>query len=80
MAGGQILNVDIIAEGGAIVGVIVGAEYFKMGVFPECGIEEIGHEIIGGTFGVFADESGGVGADGIEVSQDDNGPRIVGSI
>ena len=78
VGGGEVADVDVVAHAGAVGGGIVVAEDAEFGSFADGDLSDVGHEVVRDAVGVFADETGGVGADGVEVAEEDDAPLVVG--
>ena len=74
MALGQVHHMDIVSHAGAVVGIVVIAVDAELLPAADGYLGDIGHQIVGDTSGVLADQAGLVGADGIEVPQQDHAP------
>ena len=71
MALRQVHHMDVIPHAGAVRGGIVVAEDGELLPDPRRHLGDIGHQIVGHAAGPFADQSAGMGADGIEITQQD---------
>ena len=74
MALGQVHHMDIVSHAGAVVGIVVIAVDAELLPAADGYLGDIGHQIVGDTSGVLADQAGLMGADGIEVPQQDHAP------
>ena len=68
---GQIHHIDIVADTGLVWRVVVVTEYLQLLTDTHSGLCHEGDEVHGHAIGQFANECRGMGADGVEVSQDD---------
>ncbi len=68
MALGEVDDVDVVAEAGAVGGCVIVAEDIKLGEFAGGNFHDVGYEVVGDTVGVLAEETGGVVADGVEIA------------
>ena len=75
---GQVDDVDVVTQAGAVGRVVVVAEDRK--AFAQSGgrLGDVGHQILRHAARQFADERRGVGADGVEVAQCDAVQALVG--
>ena len=64
----EVDNVNVIAEAGAVFGVVIVAVYGEFGDFTLINTHDNGHEIIGNAVWIFAKGAGRVIADRIEVT------------
>ena len=69
MAAGQVHDMDVVADAGAVGGGVVIAEDMDLFQLAHSHLGDVGHEVVGDAVGVLADEAGLVGADGVEVAQ-----------
>ena len=69
MALGQIHHVDIVPDAGAVVGGIVAAEHMELLQLAHGHLGDVGHQVVGDAVGVLTDQTGFMGADGVEVAQ-----------
>ena len=74
---GQVYHMDIVPDAGAVVGVIVIAEYAQSFPSAHGHLGDIGHQIVGNALGILTDEAAVMGADGIKVPQQHHGPRLI---
>lgn len=75
---GEIGDMDVVADAGAVGGVVVGAEDGDGRSLTEGGLEDEGDEVgFGGV--VFAEATLGIGSGGVEVAEDD-GLEAVGGV
>ena len=70
MALGQVHHMDVVPHAGAVMGGPVAAEDVEAFQLSRRHLGDIGHQIIGNAVGVLADFPGGMGADGVEVTQE----------
>lgn len=75
----QIHHVDVIANAGAIGCGPVASEHGDLGPTAHGHLAHKGEEIVGAPEGVFADATGGMGADGVEVTQAADPPLFRGA-
>ena len=78
VAAGEIDNVDVVAYAGAVGRGVVAAEYRQFGQRAGSHAADIGQQVVGDAFGVFADAPAGVGADGVEIAQQHGAPARIG--
>ena len=69
---------DVVADAGAVVGIVVIAVDAQEFPAADGNLGDVGHQVVGNSPGIFADTAGDVGADGIEVTQQNNAPLLVG--
>ena len=69
---------DVVAEAGAVVGGIIIAEDIELRKFVAGDFHDVGHEVIRYTIGVFAEQTGLVITDGIEIAKSDDMKLRVG--
>ena len=69
MAAGQVHDMDVVADAGAVGSGVVIAEDMDLFQLAHSHLGDVGHEVVGDAVGVLADEAGLVGADGVEVAQ-----------
>ena len=77
MAGGEVLDVDVVALAGAVGRGVVVAEDAQPVATTHGDLGDERHEVVGDPLRVLADRAGRVGADGVEVAQDRDAPRGV---
>ena len=77
MAGGEVLDVDVVALAGAVGRGVVVAEDAQPVATTHGDLRDERHEVVGDPLRVLADRAGRVGADGVEVAQDRDPPRGV---
>ena len=78
VGGGEVADVDVVADAGAVGGVVVVAEDAQLGAFADGHLGDVGHQVVGDAVGVLPYPAAGVRADGVEVSQEDDVPFGVG--
>ena len=78
MAPGQVNHMDIVPHAGAVVGVVIVAEHVQILPPAHRHLGDEGHQVVGDAPGILADQAAGMGADGVEVAQQDDGPVLVG--
>ena len=69
MAAGQVHDMDVVADAGAVGSGVVIAEDMDLFQLAHSHLGDVGHEVVGDAVRVLADEAGLVGADGVEVAQ-----------
>ena len=74
MALGQIHNMDIVSDAGAVMGVIVIAVDAQEFPAADGNLGDVRHQVVWDTTGIFTDAAGIVSTDGVEVAQQDDGP------
>ena len=74
MTASQVNHVNEIPHTGAVRRGIIIAEYGKLFQFAHCYLGNIRHKIVWNPGGVFADQTGRMSADRIEVAKQDNAP------
>ena len=77
---GQIDNVDVVAHTGSVGRVIVVTEHLNLLELAECNLGDVGGQVCRDALRILADQAGLVGADRVEVVQDDDGPGVVGDV
>ena len=77
---GQIDNVDVVAHAGSVGRVIVVTEHLNLLELAECNLGDVGGQVCRNALRILADQAGLVGADRVEVAQDDDGPGVVGDV
>ena len=77
MAGGEVLDVDVVALAGAVGRGVVVAEDAQPVATTHGDLRDERHEVVGDPLRVLADRAGRVRADGVEVAQDRDAPRGV---
>ena len=77
MAGGEVLDVDVVALAGAVGRGVVVAEDAQPVATTHRDLRDERHEVVGDPLRVLADRAGRVRADGVEVAQDRDPPRGV---
>ena len=80
MADGQVDDMDIVTDAGTVGGGVVVTKNLEMLKFADGHLGNIREEIVGNTLRVFADQSGRMGADGVEVTEDGNVPGRIGGM
>ena len=78
MRTGQIDDVDIVADAGAVGRVIVVAKDTQLGADPGGRLSEVRHEVLRRTRGAFADLGRWVRTDGVKVAEQDGAEGCVG--
>ena len=77
MTKGKIDDVDVVSDTSAVRSGIIVAKDIDEGQRANGDSGDVGHEVVGDPSGVLANEAGLVGADGVEVAEeDDRGGRI----
>ena len=74
----QVHNVDVVADTGAIRGVVVIPKYAEVGALAMGNLSDIGHEVVGDAVGALANKTAGVGPYRVEVAQADEVPLVIG--
>src|SRR6478609_6315409 len=74
MAGGEVLDVDVVALAGAVGRGVVVAEDAQPVATTHGDLRDERHEVVGDPLRVLADRAGRVRADGVEVAQDRDAP------
>ena len=74
VACGEVAYVDVVADSGAVRGVVVIAEYTEFLAEADCGLRDVGHEIVRNSVRVFADTSARVRANRVEVAEQNHVP------
>src|SRR5699024_3193946 len=69
MAAGQVHHMDVVPHAGAVGGVIVVAVDMDLFQLARRHLGDVGHQVVGDAVGVFADQAGRMGPDGVEVAQ-----------
>ena len=77
MALGQVHHMDIVADAGTVMGIVVVTVDTQEFTAAHSHLGDIGHQIIGNTPGIFADVAAFVGTDGVEVAQQHNAPLLI---
>ncbi len=77
---GQIDNMDVIPQAGAIRGVVVIAVNSQLRTHPDRHLGDIRQQVEGHTPGVFADTSAGMGTHRVEVAQQDQVGARLGNV
>ena len=74
VAGSQVADVNVVAHAGAVRGVVVVAKDRNGLSLANGGLSHVRNEVIRNARGIFADKSGLVGANGVEVAEQNNVP------
>ncbi len=69
VAAGQVDDVDVVADAGAVGGVVVVVEDAQLLKLADGDLGDVGHQVVGDAGGVLAHGAALVGADGVEVAQ-----------
>lgn len=72
---GKVYNVNEVADTRAVGSVVVVAKHGKAWANADGRLRKVRNEVGGHTVGKFADDAGGVGADRVEITQQDGGDR-----
>src|SRR5437868_33912 len=75
---GEVDHVDVVPDACAVPGRIVTAEHSNMGVPPDRYLHDVGHEVVGDSGGILADAAARVGADRVEIAQQNDPPSPFG--
>ena len=67
----QVYHIDVVAYAGVVGRIIVVAEYLELSAYSHGGLRHKRYEVHGHTVGQFANQCSGMGANGVEVAQDD---------
>ena len=70
MAFGQIDDVDIVSDAGAVRSRIVVPEHVQFRADAHSDLSDVGHQVVGDATGFFADQTGRMGPDGIEIAKE----------
>ena len=73
----QVYNMDIIADAGAVVCIIIVAKHTQLRPFADCNLRHIGHQIVGNAVGILADQAALVRTDRIKIPQKNHIPRRI---
>src|SRR5690606_36734068 len=68
---GQVHDVQVVAHAGAVDGGVVIAEDLQALTSANGDLGDVGHQVVGGALLFFADAAAGMGADRVEVAQQD---------
>ena len=79
MALGQIHHMDIVPDACAVGGGIVIAKDRQLFQLAHGDLGDEGHQVVGNAGRILADEAGSMGADGVEVAQQNHTPLRIGS-
>ena len=75
---GQVHDMDVVPDAGAVGGGIVVAEDHQLLADAAGGLGDEGHEVVGNAVGRLADAARGMGAHGVEVPEEHRGPGGIG--
>ena len=74
MAGGQVYHMDVVTDSGTIRRRVIIAKDTEAFALADCHLRDVRHQVVGNAARVFADASGRVRPDRIEVAQQDHVP------
>ena len=72
----QVHDMDVVADAGAIRGIVVITKYAKEGALTVGDLGDVRHEVVGDAVGALTNKSAGVGTYRVEVAQADELPLV----